>query len=79
MEVKTFYKTQIEVADTLNRIIDSYWNDEIKEATLMDLLKKVSENNKHLLYKDGEYTSVVKLKCGKRRLELVTKILDTSK
>ncbi len=79
MDVKTFYKTQSEVADTINKLIDSYWGDEIKEETLIDSIKKISQNNDHLLYKEDEFTSVVKLKCGKRRLELVTKILNASK
>lgn len=79
MEVKTFYKTQSEVADAINRLINSYWDDEIKEDILIDLIKKISQNNEHLLYKDSDFTSVVKLKCGKRRLELVSKILNTSK
>jgi len=79
MDIKTFYKTQSEIADTINKLIDSYWNDEIKEEMLIDSIKKISQNNEHLLYKGSEYTSVVKLKCGKRRLELISKILSTSK
>jgi len=79
MDVKTFYRTQSEVADTINKLIDSYWSDEIIEATLIDSIKKISRNNEHLLYKEADFTSVVKLKCGKRRLELVSKILNTLK
>lgn len=79
MDIKTFYKTQSEVADTINMLIDSYWDNGIKEEKLIDLIKKISHNNEHLLYKESKFTSVVKLKCGKRRLELVSKILNTLK
>lgn len=79
MEIKTYYKTQSEVADTINKLIDSYWEDEIKEEALIELIKKINQNNEHLLYKEGEFSSVVKLKSGKRRLELVSKILNATK
>jgi uncharacterized protein (TIGR04540 family) len=79
MDVKTFYKTQSEVAEAINKLIDSYWDDDIKEEILIDSIKRISQNNEHLIYKESDFTSVVKLKCGKRRLELVSKVLSASK
>lgn len=78
LEVKTFYKTQGEVAEILIKLIDSYWADTIKEDTLIDLIKRINQNNEHLLYKGSEFTSVVKMRCGKKRLELVSRILNVA-
>jgi uncharacterized protein (TIGR04540 family) len=79
LEFKTFYKTQGEVAEIIIKLVDSYWNEEKNEEYIFQLVKKIAQNNEHLLYKDSEFTAAVKQKCGKRRLELISKIVKTTK
>lgn len=76
MELKRFYRTQRELAIALNQLIDSYWRNEINEDELMDNIKVIYENNNDKLLKNNEYTKVVLQQCGKRRLAIVSKILD---
>lgn len=79
MELKRFYRTQRELAIALNQLIDSYWRNEINEDELMDNIKVIYENNNDKLLKNNEYTKVVLQQCGKRRLAIVSKILDISR
>lgn len=76
MELKLFYRTQRDLAVDLNKIIDSYWREEIKENELIDGIKNVYENNREKLIKDNQFTKVAQQQCGKRRLAVVGKILD---
>lgn len=79
MELKRFYRTQRELAISLNQLIDSYWENEINEDELMESIKVIYENNNDKLLKDNNYTKVVLQQCGKRRLAIVSKILEISK
>lgn len=79
MELKRFYRTQRELAIALNQLVDSYWENEINEDVLMESIKVIYENNNDKLLKDNDYTKVVLQQCGKRRLSIVSKILDISK
>lgn len=71
-----FYKTQRELGEVLNRVVDSYWSDQIDENTLIKTIKYLYENNSSKMVKDGTFTTVLKQQCGKRRLEVINKILN---
>nr|WP_144557881.1 TIGR04540 family protein [Shouchella miscanthi] len=76
MEVKLFYRTQRDLAVDLNKLIDSYWNEDVKENELVATVKYIYENNTEKLIKNNEFTKVVQQQCGKRRLIVVEKILE---
>ncbi|MED1740147.1 TIGR04540 family protein [Bacillus swezeyi] len=76
MTLKLFYRTQRDLAVDLNKIVDSYWREEIKENELIDGIKNLYENNREKLIKDNQFTKVVQQQCGKRRLAVVGKVLD---
>ncbi|WP_367613795.1 TIGR04540 family protein [Heyndrickxia ginsengihumi] len=73
--MKLFYKTQRDLAVTLNGIIDAYWNNELNEETLIKIVHDVYINNPDKVLKDGNFTTVLKQQCGKRRLEVIDKII----
>lgn len=76
MDIKLFQKTQRDLATTVNSIIDEYWKDKISEREMIDLIHKLYSNNETKLVKEGKYTTVLQQQCGKRRLEVVSKILN---
>ncbi len=76
MEIKMFYKTQRELADVINKLIDAYWNNEFKEELLIEQILELYINNPSKIRKDKEFTTIMKQQCGKRRLEVVNRILD---
>jgi uncharacterized protein (TIGR04540 family) len=76
MEVKKFYKTQRELASVINQLIDLYWSDRYSEEELNESLKKLYIYNSSKFLKQGEFTTVLKQVCGKRRLEVVNHILE---
>lgn len=76
MELKMFYRTQRELAVDLNKLVDSYWQEEIKENELIDGIRNLYENNNEKLLKDNQFTKVVQQHCGKRRLAVVEKVLE---
>ena len=78
MQVKLFYKTQRELAVSLNGIVDAYWNNELNEETLIKSVHDVYINNPNKILKDGEFTTVLKQQCGKRRLEVIERIIKSS-
>ncbi|WP_175638344.1 TIGR04540 family protein [Metabacillus schmidteae] len=75
MQVKLFYKTQRELAVSLNEIVDAYWNDEINEDSLIKCVHDVYINNPNKMLKEGKFTTVLKQQCGKRRLEVIERII----
>lgn len=75
MEVKTFYKSQVEVAAALADVIDAYLEDEIEENFMIKSVNKIIENNREKVINTQGFTTVVKQKCGKRRLSIISKIL----
>ena len=79
MELKMFYRTQRELAVDLNRLVDSYWQEVIKENELIDGIKNLYQHNQEKLIKDNEFTKVVQQQCGKRRLVVVEKVLEISR
>ena len=74
--VITYFKNQSDIAEALKDVIDRYWAMEIVEEEFIEYLKQVAKNNQELLYKDDDYTTVVKQKLGIKRLSLLTKILS---
>lgn len=75
MEVKIFYKNQVEVSKALNDLIDKYWNNEIQENILLEGITKIISNNKNKIIKNGTYTTIIQQRCGKRRLEIIDSIV----
>lgn len=76
VELKMFYRTQRDLAVDLNKLVDSYWQEEIRENELIDGIKNLYEHNQEKLIKDNEFTKVVQQQCGKRRLAVVEKVLE---
>lgn len=76
MEFKMFYKTQRELADVINQVIDLYWSDDITETEMIDTIKKLYANNSTKMIKEDDFTTVLKQQCGKRRLEVVQRIIE---
>ncbi|WP_144533666.1 TIGR04540 family protein [Bacillus pumilus] len=76
MEVKLFYRTQRDLAFALNKLVDAYWKEEIKEDELIEGVKSMYENNQDKLRKNNEFTKVVQQQSGKRRLAIIGKILE---
>ncbi|MBB2481348.1 TIGR04540 family protein [Bacillus sp. APMAM] len=76
MELKLFYKTQRELASALNSIIDAYWENKIEESILIKEVEDIYKNNPKKVLKYGDFTTILKQQCGKRRLEIVDRILN---
>lgn len=76
MEVKRFYKNQTEISAAINKVIDSYLNDKIDERSMVKNIKIIYENNYSKIIKNGDYAKVLKQRCGKRRLEILSKVIS---
>lgn len=76
MTVKLFYRTQRELAVAINNLIDSYWKEQIDEQQLIQSIKDIHLNNPGKLLKDNQFTRVVQQQSGKRRLQVVERILE---
>lgn len=73
--VKKFYRTQREVATVINEIVDKYWTNNLTDEQLEENVKTVYENNQDKIIKDNDYTTIIKQQCGKKRLDVVSKII----
>ena len=71
-----FYKTQRELAGVINKLIDAYWNGDIKEDFLIYQIYSLHINNPSKIMKNSDFTTIIKQQCGKRRLEVVERILN---
>lgn len=78
LQVKLFYKTQRELAVALNEVVDAYWDNELNEETLLKTISEMYINNPNKIHKENGFTTVLKQQCGKRRLEVIERILISS-
>lgn len=72
----TYYKTQLDIAIALKVLVDKYWDMNLIESDFIKDVKKLAEANMELIFKENEYTSVLKQRLGTKRLALLDKILD---
>lgn len=70
-----FYKTQRELAGVINQLVDSYWNNDIDEVNFVEKVKELYANNSSKIVKMGDFTTIMKQQCGKRRLEVISKVI----
>lgn len=76
----TYFKSQKDLATKLIEVIDSYWSQQISESDFIDYLKTVYKNNTDkFIASDGELTSVIKQRLGKKRTKLIIQILNNTK
>ncbi|WP_455793888.1 TIGR04540 family protein [Clostridium butyricum] len=73
--MNSYYKNQKDIGVALNFIIDKYWNKEINETEMIEKIDSIVKNNKEKIYLNNKYTAVIVHKCGKKRLELIDKII----
>lgn len=73
--MRTYFKTQRDLASGLKEAIDKYWNLEIEEKEFIEYIIEVANKNEKRLYKDKDYTGIIKQRLGIYRLELLDKIL----
>lgn len=71
----TYFKSQKDLAKALVKLIDSYWYAEINEQLFLKRINEIVSKNTEKLYSEKDYTSVIKQRLGKRRIELLDKIL----
>lgn len=76
MDIKIFQKTQRDLAATINVVIDKYWEDGISENEMIEIVQKLYSNNESKFLKDDKFTTVLRQQCGKRRLEVISKVLN---
>ncbi|WP_442600287.1 TIGR04540 family protein [Neobacillus sp. D3-1R] len=76
--MKLFYKTQRELAVSLNSVIDAYWGNKIDEDVLVKSVTDIYINNPSKLLKEGAFTTILRQQCGKRRLEVIEQILKSA-
>lgn len=79
LAVKLFYRTQRELAKAINELIDAYWQETITEEELISGIHNMYSNNYEKLIKDGVFTKIIQQQCGKRRLVLIKKIMESKK
>lgn len=70
-----FYKTQRDLAIVMNSIIDEYWANMITEEDMISMVSRIYINNPKKILKENDFTKILKQQCGKRRLEVIEKVL----
>lgn len=76
MDIKLFYKTQRELACILNQVVDGYWSNDINEDKLIQHIQTLVINNPGKIKKGDQFTTIIQQVCGKRRLEVINRILN---
>lgn len=74
--MKLFHRTQRDLATAINQTIDEYWNDNITEYQMITTIRELHENNTNKFVNKEGFTTIIQQKCGKRRLEVVEKVLN---
>lgn len=69
-------KTVKELAAEIMKVIDAYWGREIKESELRDIIIYWATHENNKLFAGNELNSTITKIIGKRRIELVNKMLE---
>jgi len=72
----TFYKSQKDVAHALKLLIDEYWELKVEEDIFIEKLNQIIDNNGDKVFKDNDFTSLIKQRLGKKRMELILKVIE---
>ena len=78
MQIRSFYRNQRELAFAINEIIDAYWKEEILEDEMIEGINKIFVYNSDKILKDSEYTKVIQQQCGKKRLNIISKVINSN-
>ncbi|MFD1040349.1 TIGR04540 family protein [Virgibacillus byunsanensis] len=76
ISINTFCRNQKEASTLINTVIDKYWAKEINEKEMINMIETIVSNNESLVLKNHTFTTTVKQICGKRRLEIISMILN---
>lgn len=74
---KSFYKNQRELAETLNNLVDMYWENKLDEKIFVENITNIISNNSDKILKDNHFTKILQQQCGKKRLDVIEKILKS--
>ncbi|CAK7075085.1 TIGR04540 family protein [Tissierella sp.] len=72
----TFYKSQKDVAHALKLLIDEYWELKVEEDIFIEKLNQIIDNNEDKVFKNKDFTSLIKQRLGKKRMELILKVME---
>lgn len=75
-DIRLYYKNQLEIGYALRDYIDAYFHNKVMDKELEENITLVIECNKEMFYKDGHITSKPKQILGKKRMKVLTKILN---
>lgn len=75
----TFYKSQKDVAKALKLLVDEYWELRIEEVVFIEKLNKIVGNNEDKIFKEKDFTTLLKQRLGKKRVDLIQKVLEGDK
>lgn len=76
INIRLYYKNQLDLGYSLKDIIDSYFDNKISNLELEENIKAVVNANKDKFFKDNEIAPKPKQILGKTRLQLLTNILN---
>ncbi|KAB2950889.1 TIGR04540 family protein [Heliorestis acidaminivorans] len=69
-----FHKNVVHLAQEINKAFNDYWNRELTEIELKELLWKWASTGK--LFKGDDYSKSLKRIVGKERLKIMDKLLE---
>lgn len=76
MIVKSYYRTQRDLAVAINKLVDLYWANQLDEKILIKSINCIYSNNKGMIYKGNQFTKILQQNCGKKRLDILQKIIS---
>lgn len=79
MEVQKFCASQIQLANALRKVIDAYVEGQITNAAMTQSVEELVDINRDKFYKNGAIRTKLKNLIGKKRLEIVLKVLQQVK
>lgn len=69
-----YHKNVVHLAKEINKAFDDYWNREVSEIELKELLWKWASTGK--LLKGNSYNKTIEKLCGKERIKIMGKLLE---
>lgn len=76
MDIQRHPRSVVNLAKELKNLIDAYWSRDISEEQMREYVLYFAKYEKKKLFRANDYSPTIKQRVGKKRLEVIDKVLD---
>lgn len=76
MDIQRHPRSVVKLAEEIKKVIDAYWSRDVSEEQMREYVLYFAKYEKKKLFRANEYSPTIKQRVGKKRLEVINKVLE---